>query len=188
LIDHLDLSFEVTAAMLNGTKNQTKNDDKTKKSVGDIGSVEVDSSVLFIEVWDSVVGYDSLIGSGSVSIRNVCLFNGSVNNTTKDGKIDQEGRNRINDMHQNTGEKMELTADLVTKKNEPVGRVVLYVVKKEIQSISVAAPFTSEDDLRLRGFFEVMTIRTSLYFNDYEYYVFFSICVDMCIKMCLYAY
>jgi hypothetical protein len=167
LIEHLDLSFEVTAAMLKGIKHQIKNDDKAKEPVEDIDSVEVDSSILFIEVWDSVVGYDSLIGSGSVSIRNVCVSKGSVNNTSKDGKIDQEG-NKINDVHQNSGERTELTADLVTKNNEPVGRVVLYVVKKDIQSISIAAPFTNEDNLKLRKFFKVITTCTCIYFHVYK--------------------
>jgi hypothetical protein len=114
--------------MLNG-ENQNGGLKGDKNFLG-----EVDSSVLFVEVWDSVVGYDSLIGTGSASIRNLCLSGDS---------------NMID------GKKMELTADLVTKKNEPVGRVVLYVVKKDVQSVSALAAFTTEDDLKLRQFFKV---------------------------------
>ena len=79
------------------------------------------SSLLNIEIFNSVLGFDSMIGSGSASIKSACLQN--YESLLENGK------------QKPSSEELEILTNLVTKKGEYVGKAVLYVTRQLLSSI-----------------------------------------------------
>jgi C2 domain len=133
VLDHLDMSFEVDSMMLTETVS-----DKGSKDMKTI----VDLSILIVDIFDSVVGFDPLICTGSVSIKNATLkdFGSIITN-----KIPSE---------------IELTVNLTTKKGETAGRAVLYVTRQilsqviSVEKMSADPVSNSADDDKLREEFK----------------------------------
>lgn len=133
VLDHLDMSFEVDSMMLTETMS-----DKGSKDMKTI----VDPSILIVDIFDSVVGFDPLICTGSVSIKNATLkdFGSIITN-----KIPSE---------------IELTVNLTTKKGETAGRAVLYVTRQilsqviSVEKMSADPVSNSADDDKLREEFK----------------------------------
>ena len=133
VLDHLDLSFEVDSMMFTETVS-----DKGSKDMKAI----VDPSILIVDIFDSVVGFDPLICTGSVSIKNATLkdFGSIITN-----KIPSE---------------IELTVNLTTKKGETAGRAVLYVTRQilsqviSVEKMSADPVSNSADDDKLREEFK----------------------------------
>ena len=162
VFDHLDFSLEVTKQMLEGemqnknydndvgvscdivSSSQIKSESKTdkdmekeeetekekqitkdnKKKNDDEKKNENNSRLLNIEMFNSVLGFDSMIGSGSVSVKSACLQN--YESLLQNGKQQKP-----------SNEELEILTNLVTKKGEYVGKVVLYVTRQLLSNIMI---------------------------------------------------
>ena len=79
--------------------------------------------LLNIEYFNSVLGFDSVIGSGSASIKSACLQNYEL--------LQENGKQKP------STEELEILTNLVTKKGEYVGKAVLYVTRKLLPDIMI---------------------------------------------------
>ena len=119
----------------------------------------MNKSILKIDLYDSTIGYDPLVGSGKINIKNICLkdFDLLINNHNDNNNKSDQNENKKKDSRASEANKeIEIPIELVSKKGESVGRVVLYVFRKlksELEKdikISEDTPFTTEQDMKLK--------------------------------------
>jgi C2 domain len=138
VLDHLDLVFEVDSTIL--TQTLSDKGSKDTKAV-------IDPCALIIDIYDSVVGYDPLVCTGSVSIKNAAL------------------RDYASLINNRNPSEIELTVNLATKKGETAGRAVLYVTRQahsqviSAEKMSDNATASSTDDNKLREEFKGGVLR-----------------------------
>ena len=93
----------------------------------------MNKSILKIDLYDSTIGYDPLVGSGKINIKNICLkdFDLLINNHNDNNNKSDQNENKKKDSRASEANKeIEIPIELVSKKGESVGRVVLYVFRK----------------------------------------------------------
>ena len=101
VFDNLDLPLEITKSTLNSTKSEIliKNDIKPNiENVKDDKIDDLNKSILKIDLYDSTIGYDPLVGSGKINIKNICVkdFDLLINNhNDNNNKSDQKNKNKI---------------------------------------------------------------------------------------------
>jgi C2 domain len=184
VFDHLDFAFEVTKEVMQGDMQNTNNDVKIYSNIGNNNEMksendtineekkceskseknreievknkskkeedkknESDSSILSIELFNTVLGFDTVIASGSISVKNTCTQNFAT--FVENSKI------------KSVPEEMEILTNLVTKKWEYAGKVVLYVTRQlksnililEKSKLSTEHSLESLEDVKLRESF-----------------------------------
>ena len=160
IFDRLDFAFEVTKEMIQGDlqsnnnnleintntgnnnkmkseKNTTNEEKKCESKSEKNREIEVknksnkeedkknesNSSLLSIDLFNSVLGFDTVIASGSISVKKTCIQNYGI--FVENSKI------------KSVPEELEILTNLVTKKGEYVGKVVLYVTRQLKSNIVV---------------------------------------------------
>jgi hypothetical protein len=140
VLDHLDLAFEVDSTILTQTQTLSDKGSKDTKAL-------IDPCSLIIDIYDSVVGYDPLVCTGSVSIKNAAF------------------RDYASLINNRNPSEIELTVNLATKKGETAGRAVLYVTRQVLsevisaEKVSDNTTASSTDDNKLREEFKGGVLR-----------------------------